>query len=223
MVHGLKFWRTEGPRKKYPNWSAIISYGMQMEKLCSTELLLGANHGCITTNLNQSVLHCNGNIPVHLQQKKVLKIAHTPSAGRVMLAMFWDGQGVLLPHSQKHVENVNSASYCEVLLLLQGAIHKKRPWKLSRGILLHHDNARHHTARATRERIQELQWELLKHPPYSPAWTLVTSSVTLTTTSVANISLMTKRLKQRCGSGQDNSQKDFCTAGFDALVKQWDK
>jgi hypothetical protein len=33
--------------------------------------------------------------------------------------------------------------------------------------LLHHDNARPHTARATQERIQELQWELLEHPPYS--------------------------------------------------------
>jgi histone-lysine N-methyltransferase SETMAR len=37
-----------------------------------------------------------------------------------------------------------------------------------RGFLLHHGNARLHTARATQERIRELQWELLEHPPYSP-------------------------------------------------------
>jgi hypothetical protein len=31
---------------------------------------------------------------------------------------------------------------------------------------------------------------------------------------MGNVSLMTKRLKRRCGSG---------AAGFDALVKRWDK
>jgi hypothetical protein len=39
---------------------------------------------------------------------------------------------------------------------------------MARGVLLQHDNARPHTARATQERIQELQWELLEYPPYSP-------------------------------------------------------
>jgi hypothetical protein len=72
-----------------------------------------------------------------------------PSAGKVMLTMFWDSVGVLLAHFQKCVENMNSASYCEVLLKLQDAIHKKHPGQLARGVLLHHDNARPHTARAT--------------------------------------------------------------------------
>jgi hypothetical protein len=40
---------------------------------------------------------------------------------------------------------------------------------------------------------------------------------------VTNSSLMTKRLKRRGGSGWDNAQKDFYAAGFDALVKRWDK
>jgi hypothetical protein len=44
-----------------------ISYDIQMkEKICVTGLLLGMNHGCITTNLNQSMLQCSGKIPVHL-------------------------------------------------------------------------------------------------------------------------------------------------------------
>jgi histone-lysine N-methyltransferase SETMAR len=36
------------------------------------------------------------------------------------------------------------------------------------GVLFHPDNARPHSARATHERFQELQWELLEHPRYSP-------------------------------------------------------
>jgi hypothetical protein len=85
-----------------------------------------------------------------------------------MLTVFWDPQGVLLAHFQKRDANVNSASYCEVLLKLRDAIRRKLPGQLVRGVLLHRDNARPHTARATQGRIQELLWELLEHPPYSP-------------------------------------------------------
>jgi hypothetical protein len=51
---------------------------------------------------------------------KIFKV--TPSAGKVMLTVFWDSQGVLLVHFQKRGENVNSASYCEVMLELRDAI-----------------------------------------------------------------------------------------------------
>jgi histone-lysine N-methyltransferase SETMAR len=115
---------------------------------------------------------------------------------------------------------VNSASYCEVLLKLRDAIRGKRPSQLARGVLLHHGNARPHRTRATQKRIHELQRELLEHPPYSPD--VAPSDFHLfghpNTTSVANVSLMTKRLKWRCGSA-----KDFYAAGFDALVKRWGK
>jgi hypothetical protein len=49
------------------------------------------------------------------------------------------------------------ASYCKVLLQVQNAIHKKCQRQLARGVLLHHDNASHHTAQVIQERIQELQ------------------------------------------------------------------
>jgi hypothetical protein len=62
-----------------------------------------------------------------------------------MLTMFRDSQGVLLAHFQKHGENMSSASYCEVLLMLWDTILTKQPGKLAKGILLHHDSARPHT------------------------------------------------------------------------------
>jgi hypothetical protein len=82
---------------------------------------------------------------------------------------------------------------------------KKLPGPLARGVLLHHGNARSHTARATQERIQELQWEPLEHLPYSPD--LTTSDVHLFGLLKSHFSLMTKRLKRMCGNGWDNSQK----------------
>jgi hypothetical protein len=63
-----------------------------------------------------------------------------------MLTVFCDSQGVLLVHFQKSGENVNYTSYCKVLLKLREAIYRKRPGQLARGVLLHHDNARPHTA-----------------------------------------------------------------------------
>jgi hypothetical protein len=75
----------------------------------------------------------------------------TPSAGKVELIVFWDSQGAVLAHFQKRGENVKSASYCQVLLKLQDAIRRKTSGQLARGVLLHHDNARPHTAQATQE------------------------------------------------------------------------
>jgi hypothetical protein len=69
-----------------------------------------------------------------------------PSAGKVMLTVFWDSHGVLSAHFQKYGQNANSVSYCEVLLKLWDAISRKHPSQLGRGVLLHHNNARHHTA-----------------------------------------------------------------------------
>jgi hypothetical protein len=53
---------------------------------------------------------------------KKFKVTGTPSAEKIMLTMFWDSQGVLLAHFQKCGENVNSASYCEVLLKLRDVV-----------------------------------------------------------------------------------------------------
>jgi hypothetical protein len=62
--------------------------------------------------------------PSSLSTKK-FRITSTPSAGKVMLTVFWDSQVVLLAHFQKCGENVNSASYCKVQLKLRDAIHRK--------------------------------------------------------------------------------------------------
>jgi hypothetical protein len=51
--------------------------------------------------------------PISLSARK-FKV--TPSAGKVMLTVSWDSRGVLLSNFQKRGENMNSASYCEVLL-----------------------------------------------------------------------------------------------------------
>jgi hypothetical protein len=58
----------------------------------------------------------------HPSSPSTKKFTSTPPAGKVMLTVFWDPHGVLLGHFQKRGENVNSASYWEVLFKLRDAI-----------------------------------------------------------------------------------------------------
>jgi hypothetical protein len=64
---------------------------------------------------------------------------------------------------------VTSATYADLLKNhLCPAIKSKRRGRLSTSVLLQHDNARPHTARSTVATIQNLSFECLPHPPYSP-------------------------------------------------------
>jgi histone-lysine N-methyltransferase SETMAR len=146
---------------------------------------------------------------------------------KVMLTVFWDSQGVLLAHFQKLGENVNSASYCEVLLMLRDAIRRKRPGQLARRVLIHHDNARPHAARGIQERIQELQWELLEHPPYN--LDLAPSGFYLFGPPKKENNRGDKRsdddeeVETEMWKWLRQQSKDFYAMGFDAVVNRWDK
>ena len=35
-------------------------------------------------------------------------------------------------------------------------------------VYFHHDNAKPHVGKVVKEKLEELDWELLPHPPYSP-------------------------------------------------------
>ena len=45
---------------------------------------------------------------------------------------------------------------------------EKRPGKLHRRVLFHHDNAPAHSAGKTQALLHEFRWEIIQHPPYSP-------------------------------------------------------
>ena len=51
---------------------------------------------------------------------------------------------------------------------LHHAIKTKRPGKLSRGVILIHDNARPHKARIIESLLADFQWDIFGHPAHSP-------------------------------------------------------
>jgi hypothetical protein len=116
-----------------------------------------------------------------------------------MLTVFWDSQGVLLAHFQKRGENVNSASYCEVLLKLRDAIRRKHPGQLARGVLLHHDSARQPEQRRREFKNYSGNFLNIRLTARTSVRITYICLVRQNITLVANVSLMT-RLKRRCGS-----------------------
>jgi len=91
------------------------------------------------------------------------------SAGKVMLTIFWDVNGPILVHFQEKGQPVTSARYSDMLVNeLKPAIRSKRRGLLSKRVLLLHDNAPTHMAAHTVDTLRALQFEVLKHPPYSP-------------------------------------------------------
>jgi histone-lysine N-methyltransferase SETMAR len=105
----------------------------------------------------------------HPQSPTKKKFKSQPSAGKLMLTVFWDSQGPVLKHYLERGSTINSVRYSEMLIdRLKPSIRSKPRGLLSKGVLLLHDNARPHTAAHAVENIQKLKSEVLAHPPYSP-------------------------------------------------------
>lgn len=96
------------------------------------------------------------------------KFRTQPSVGKRMATVFWDKDGIILIDWLEPGTTINSESYVTTLRSLRRAIQRKRPGKWAKGVLLQHDNARPHTSRATTTAINELGFQVLPHPPYSP-------------------------------------------------------
>ncbi|GFR94676.1 histone-lysine N-methyltransferase SETMAR [Elysia marginata] len=73
------------------------------------------------------------------------------SARKVMLAVFWDSEGIVDIESLKQGNTDNSERYISTLRKLSVRLKRVRPTKHA---ILHHDNARPHTSR----QIEEAQY-----------------------------------------------------------------
>ena len=96
------------------------------------------------------------------------KAKTVPSAGKVMVTVFWDVEGVLMLDYLKKGQTITGPYYANLLTCLRDVLKVKRPGKLSKGVLFHQDNAPSHTSSVTMATIHKCGFELLPHPPYSP-------------------------------------------------------
>ena len=88
---------------------------------------------------------------------------------KVLLCIWWDILGVVYFELLQPNQTITAEVYCRQLQSLSAALQEKRPSLANRkGVVFHQDNARPHTARITCAKIEELGWEKIPHPPYSP-------------------------------------------------------
>jgi len=85
-----------------------------------------------------------------------------------MVSVFWDKRGIILVDFLPCGATINSEYYCRVLSDVHKRLRKKGPGLITKGVLFLQDNARANTANCTSCTLQQLGWEVLPHPPYSP-------------------------------------------------------
>ena len=90
------------------------------------------------------------------------------SAEKVMASVFWDAKGIVFIDYLQKGKTINGEYYAKLLRELRQVIKSKRPGKLTKGVLLHQDNAPAHKSLVAMSAVQDCGFELIDHPPYSP-------------------------------------------------------
>jgi len=148
----------------------------------------------------------------HTSSPKPKKFCAQPSAGKVMLTLFWDKRGIILEHYIPKGNTVTRTTYADHLKNhLHPAFKSKRCGRLSTGVLLQHDNARSHTAHSTVAAIQVWPLSVLhicRTHQTSPPVTFLSLDWSKRRWE-ASLSGPTKRCSRRRTSGCALSQKNF--------------
>lgn len=161
----------------------------------------------------------------HPESPPPRKFRVQPSAGKVMLSVFWDTRGVLLIDFLDKGRTINGQYYCDLLTKLRAAIKSKRRVKLTKDVLLQHDNASSHTCISARQKISELGFEVLPHPPYSPD--LAPSDFYLFGNLKSNLRgthfESDESLKMAVTQWFESQTEDFYKTGITKLLHRWEK
>jgi hypothetical protein len=78
---------------------------------------------------------------MHTHSPKKPKKFKQTSSRKLMVAVFWDGKGVLMVEIMQQVATITSEIYCESLKKLCRAIQNKRRGMLTSAVVLLHDCA----------------------------------------------------------------------------------
>ena len=127
------------------------------------------------------------------------KFKTQPSVAKVMDTVFWDAKGVIMLDFLPKRSTITGVYYPNLLDQLRTAIREKRRGKLSKGVLLQHDNAGVHTCKVAMDAVERNGYELVPHPAYSPD--LASYSQTWKRISVDFISGLMKKSWRQLRSG----------------------
>lgn len=88
---------------------------------------------------------------------------------KTMVTVWWCSVGVIHYNFLKSGETMKGETYCAEIDKMHEKLCQKMPALVNRkSPILLHDNATPHTSRLTLQKLNQLQYEVLPHPPYSP-------------------------------------------------------
>lgn len=141
---------------------------------------------------------------------------------KAMICVWWDWEGVVHWEMLERNATVNKELYIAQLHRVNEAIRLKRLDRQGQVILLH-DNARPHVAQVVKTALQELEWEVLQHPPYSPD--LAPTDYHLFRSMSNQMRGVTfdgeEDLKNWLNNFFDTRPGDFWRNGINKLVERW--
>jgi hypothetical protein len=97
------------------------------------------------------------------------KFKTTPSAGKIMITVFWDIDGVILVDVVARSETINSDAYIKTLQKLKQFYRRLRPNRNPGDMLIQHDNAHPNTSLRSQEAIAKFCWTVAP-PPIVLIW-----------------------------------------------------
>lgn len=145
---------------------------------------------------------------------------------KVMVTVWWSAAG-LIHHSFLNAgETVTAEKYCQQIEEMHQKLRLMCPALVNRkGPILLHDNARPHVAKSTLQKLNEMGYETLPHPPYSPD---------LSPTDYHFFKHLDNFLKEKCFKTEVDAKNafadfvasrtpDFYAIGIQKLVSRWQK
>lgn len=126
-----------------------------------SQIITGDEKWCLYINIRQRKEWASRN------EQATSRVKPDLHPKKSMLCIWWDMKGIVHHELLRRNQTINAEVYSAQLHRLDKAILQNRPDR-HHNVLLQHDNARPHTARLTKMALEELGWEVLPHPPYSP-------------------------------------------------------
>ena len=106
----------------------------------------------------------------HFESPPPKKARVQPSAGNVMLTIFWDQHGVVMTDFLAKGTTITGTYYASLLCKLREAIKLKRHSMLTRGVHLLQDTAPVHNSHTAQTEMRSCGYEILPHPIILLTW-----------------------------------------------------
>ena len=143
---------------------------------------------------------------------------------KVMLTVWWSATGLIHYSFLNAGETITAEKYCQQTDEMHQKLRQQHPALVNRkGPILLQDNAWPHVAKPTQQKLNELGYETLSHPPYSPE---------LSATDYHFFKHLDNFLQEKCSKNLSDIKntfsdfiatgtQDFYVTGINRLVLRW--